>query len=128
MVALVTFIGTALSLWAAVGIVGGFEFDGAVWEFLVVAAIVGLANAFIKPFLQLVSLPLIVLTLGLFLIVVNALVLQFVVWLASPDVLGLGLTSDGFWWSTFWASVVISVVGWILGLLLPDAGGTALAT
>lgn len=128
MIAFITFIGTALSLWAAVGIVGGFEFDGAVWEFLVVAAIVGLANAFVKPFLQLLSLPLIVLTLGLFLIIVNALVLQFSVWLSGPEVLDLGLTSDGFWWSTFWASIVISVVGWLLGMVLPDEGGMAVTT
>lgn len=125
---LLTFFGTAVSLWAAVAMVGGFEFDGSVWQFLVVAAIVGLANAFVKPFVQLISLPLVVLTLGLFLMVVNALVLQFSVWLSGPDVLNLGLTSDGFWWSTFLAAIVISVVGWVLGVLLPDGGRISAAT
>ena len=128
MINIVTFFGTAASLWAAVAVVDGFEFDGALWQFLVVAAIVGLANAIVKPLLQLISLPLIVLTLGLFLIIVNALVLQFSVWLSGPEVLDLGLTSDGFWWSTFWASIVISVVGWVLGILLPDRGGISAAT
>jgi putative membrane protein len=125
---LLTFFGTAVSLWAAEAIVDGFNFDGELWQFLIVAAIVGLANAFVKPFVQLISLPLIVLTLGFFLIIVNALVLQFVVWLSGPEVLDLGLTSDGFWWSTFWASIVISVVGWMLGIVLPDKGGMAITT
>lgn len=119
---IITFVGTAASVWAAVWLVDGFEFNGDGWQFLIVAAIVGLANAFIKPILKLISLPLIALTLGLFLIIVNALILQLVVWFAGPDVLDLGLTSDGFFWSTFWASIIISVVGWILGVLLPDSG------
>lgn len=120
---LFSFLGTAATLWVAVWLIDGFEFGGEWWQFLIVAAIMGLANAIVKPILRLFSLPLILLTFGLFLIVVNALVLWFVVWLS--DVLELGLTSDGFFWSTFLASIVISVVGWIIGALLPDDGGTA---
>jgi putative membrane protein len=128
MIGIVTFFGTAVSLWAAVAVVDGFRFDGSLWQFLVIAAIVGLANAIVKPLLQLISLPLIVLTLGLFLLVVNALVLQFSVWLSGPSVLDLGLTSDGFWWSTFLAAIVVSVVGWLLGALLPDDGRISATT
>ncbi len=128
MLNIVTFFGTAVSLWAAVALVGGFDFDGSIWQFLIVAAIVGIANAFVKPLVQLISLPLVVLTLGLFLMIVNALVLQFCIWLSGPGVLDLGLTSDGFWWSTFLAAVVISVVGWLLGVLLPDDGRISAAT
>jgi putative membrane protein len=117
-----------VSLWAAVAVVDGFSFDGSLWQFLVVAAIVGLANAIVKPLLQLISLPLIVLTLGLFLMLVNALVLQFSVWLSGPSVLDLGLTSDGFWWTTFLAAIVVSVVGWLLGILLPDDGRMSATT
>jgi putative membrane protein len=120
---LLSFLGTAASLWVAVWWIDGFEFTGEWWQFLIVAVIVGLANAIVKPILNLLSLPLVVLTLGLFMIVVNALVLQFSVWLSG--VFDLGLTSDGFFWTTFLASIVISVVGWIIGLLLPDEGGTA---
>lgn len=119
---MITLLGTAASVWAAVWLIDGFEFSGSWWQFLIVAAIVGLANAVVKPFVKLISLPLIALTLGLFLIVVNAVILQLVIWLAGPDVLDLGLTSDGFFWSTFWASIVISVAGWILGIVLPDEG------
>jgi putative membrane protein len=111
---------TAASLGVAVWLVGGLEFSGVWWEFLIVAAIMGLANAFARPVITFFSIPFIIVTLGLFLLIVNALVLQLVVWLSGPSVLDLGLTSTGFFWATFWGSVVISVVGWIIGLALPD--------
>ncbi len=116
----VILLSTAASLGVAVWLVGGLEFSGVWWEFLIVAAIMGLANAFARPVITFFSIPFIIVTLGLFLLIVNALVLQLVVWLSGPSVLDLGLTSTGFFWATFWGSVVISVVGWILGLVLPD--------
>lgn len=123
---LITLLGTAASIWVAVWLIDGFDFSGEWWQLLIVAAIVGLANAVVKPILKLLSLPIVVLTLGLFLIVVNALVLQFSVWLSGQ--LDLGLTSDGFFWDTFLASIVISVVGWIIGAILPDDGGISRTT
>ena len=113
------FLGTAASLWVAVWLVGGLEFDGEWWQFLIAAAIMGLANAIAKPILTIFSLPLIVLTLGLFLLIVNAAVLQLVVWLSGPNVFDLGLTSTGFFWATFWGAIVVSVTGWIISLILP---------
>ena len=110
---------TAASLWVAVRLVTGLEFDGEWWELVIVAAIMGLANAVAKPFLAFFSLPLIVLTLGLFLLIVNAAVLQLVVWMC-PDVFDLGLTSTGFFWATFWGSIVVSIAGWIISTVLPD--------
>jgi putative membrane protein len=115
---LVNLLATAASLWVATALVDGFEFDGAWWQFLIVALIMGVANAIVKPLLKLFSLPLILLTLGLFLLVVNALVLQLVVWLSG--VFELGLTSDDFFWSTFLAAIVVAVVSWILGIVLRD--------
>jgi putative membrane protein len=115
---ILSFLATAASLWVAVWIVDGFEFSGQWWQFLIVAAIMGLANAVVKPILRLFSLPLILLTLGLFLLVVNAIVLSLVVWLSG--VFDLGLTSDGFFWETFLASIVVAIVGWIIGAILPD--------
>lgn len=120
---LLSLLGTAASLWIATWMIDGFDFDGTWWQFLIVAVIVGLSNAIVKPILRLLSLPIVVLTLGLFLLVVNALVLQFAVWLSG--VFDLGLTSDGFFWDTFLAAIVISIVGWIIGALLPDDGKTA---
>jgi len=115
---ILSFLATAASLWVAVWIVDGFEFSGQWWQFLIVAAIMGLANAVVKPILRLFSLPLILLTLGLFLLVVNAIVLSLVVWLSG--VFDLGLTSDGFFWETFLAAIVVAIVGWIIGAILPD--------
>ena len=115
-----TFLATAASLLVAVWIVDGLEFDGEWYQFLIVAAIMGVANTIVKPILKLFSLPLILLTLGLFLIVVNALMLQLVVWLSGESVFDLGLTSTGFFWATFWGAVVISIAGWIIGIVLPD--------
>lgn len=111
-------LGTAASLWVAVWLVDGFEFSGEWWQFLIVAVIMGVANAIVKPILKLFSLPLILVTLGLFLLVVNALVLALVVWLSGQ--FELGLTSDGFFWSTFLASIVVSIVSWIIGAVLPE--------
>ena len=113
-----SFLATAASLWVAVWLIDGLQFDGEWYQFLLVAAILGLANAIVKPILKLFSLPLILLTLGLFLVVVNALVLSLVIWLSG--VFELGLTSDGFFWSTFWAAVVVSLVGWLLDFVIPD--------
>ncbi len=115
---ILSFLATAASLWVAVWVVDGFEFSGEWWQFLIVAAIMGLANAVVKPILKLFSLPLILLTLGLFLLVVNALVLSLVVWLSG--VFELGLTSEGFFWETFLAAIVVAIVGWIIGAVLPD--------
>lgn len=123
---LVSLLGTAASVWVAVWMIDGFDFAGEWWEFLIVAAIVGLANAIVKPILKLLSLPIVILTLGLFLIVVNALVLQLSVWLSGQ--FDLGLTSDGFFWDTLLASIVISIVGWIIGAILPDDGRMARTT
>ncbi len=122
----ISFLGTAAALWVATWMIDGFDFNGEWWQFLIAAAIVGVANAIVKPILKLLSLPIVVLTLGLFLLVVNALVLQFAVWLSG--LLDLGLTSDGFFWDTFLAAIVISVVGWLIGIVLPDDGKTAQMT
>ncbi|MGZ8754909.1 MAG: phage holin family protein [Acidimicrobiia bacterium] len=113
-------LATAASLWVAVWLVNGLEFDGEWWEFLIVAAIMGLANAVAKPILTFFSLPFIVVTLGLFLLVVNALVLQLVVWMSGPDVFDLGLSSTGFFWATFWGSIVVSLAGWAISTIVPD--------
>jgi putative membrane protein len=117
---ILSFLATAASLALAVWIVDGLEFTGEWWEFLIVAAILGLANAIVKPILRLLSLPLIAITLGLFLFVVNAIVLQLVVWLSGPDVMDLGLTSTGFFWATFLGALVVSIAGWLIGVIIPD--------
>lgn len=104
----------AAALWVAVQIVPGLEFDGSVVALLLVALILGVINAVVRPILTVLSLPLVVLTLGLFLLVVNAIALALVV--ALSGALDLGLTSDGFG-STFLGALVVSVVVWGLETL-----------
>ncbi|MET7773820.1 phage holin family protein [Nocardia sp. NPDC005366] len=85
---------------------------------LAVAAVFTLVNALVKPLVQLLSLPLVVLTLGLFLLVVNALMLMLTAWLtdAFSD---YGLKVDGFWAAVL-GGIIISLVNWVLGILVPD--------
>lgn len=118
---IVTFLATAASLWVAEWLVDGLDFNGETWQFFVIAAIMGLASAIVKPIITFFSIPLIIVTLGLFMLVVNALVLQLVVWLSGPDVFDLGFTSSGFFWATFLGALVISIVGWIINVILPDS-------
>jgi putative membrane protein len=108
----------AAALWAAVQLVPGFRFDfeGDAWVgFLVVALLLGLVNTIVRPVLKLLSMPAVILTLGLFLLIVNAIALSITVWLA--DALGFPLNSDGFL-STLLAALVVSLVSWALETFL----------
>jgi putative membrane protein len=109
----------AASVWVAVALLEGLHFDGSPLALLGVALLMGVLNVIVKPILALFSLPLIVLTLGLFLLVVNALVLTLVI--ALSGVLGIAFTSDGFGW-TILAALVISIVSWALESVLGAKG------
>lgn len=88
-----------------------------VLEIAVVALVFTLVNMIVKPVAKLLSLPLIILTLGLFALVVNALMLMLTGWISTQ--VGYGLQVDGFWWAVGGA-IVISLVSWALNLVLPD--------
>jgi putative membrane protein len=98
-----TFI-TAFALWAATQLVPGIHVTGPV-ALVVTALIFGLVNAVVRPAAVLLSLPLTVVTLGLFLLVVNAAMLGLTP-LLSP-----WFAVDGFW-PAFWGAVVVSLVSW----------------
>jgi len=117
---LIRLIITAVALWAAVAIVPGITFTGGWISLLVVALIFGLVNAFVRPLLKLLTCPLILLTLGLFIFVINALML----WLTSSlsRSLGLGFHVDGFA-SAFWGALVVSIVSVLLSIFVRDEGG-----
>ncbi len=78
---------------------------------MVVAAIFGVVNAIVKPLFTFASAPLLLLTLGLFLLVINALLLWLTAWLAEQ--LHVGWHVDGFW-SAFWGALIVSIVSFIL--------------
>jgi putative membrane protein len=84
---------------------------------IIVALIFGLVNFLVKPVVKLLSLPLLILTLGLFTLVVNALMLLLTSWLA--DTLDLSFHVEGFWTAVL-GGLIISVVSWALHVVLPD--------
>ena len=117
---------TGFALWVVTHLVHGLSFVGGdtrlqrVGIIFVVAVIFGLVNAFIKPVVQILSIPLYILTLGLFHIVVNALMLWITAWI-TENTTHWGLAIDHFWWTAIWAAVVLSIVGWVLSLVVRTA-------
>lgn len=116
---------TGLALWIVTKVVSGIEFVGGsttlqrVGIILVVAIIFGVVNAFIKPIVQFLSIPLYILTLGLFHIVINALMLWITSWITETTT-HWGLYIEDFWWTAIWAAIVLSIVSWLLSLVIPE--------
>lgn len=120
---------TGLALWIVTLVVSGIEFVGGdttlqkIGIIFVVAVIFGLVNAIIKPIVQIISIPLYILTLGLIHIVINALML----WVTSritEHTTHWGLYIEDFWWTAIWAAIVLSIVSWALSLIVRDTSGS----
>jgi len=107
----------AFALWVAVQIVPGVSYQGEWVKLLLVALVFGLLNALVRPVLVLLSCPMLILTLGLFTLVINA----FVLWLTSAlsGGLGLGFHVSGFG-AAFLGALVVSIVSILVSGLLPD--------
>ena len=114
---LVRLLVNAAALWVATRLVPGVTYSGEVLPFLGVALVFGIVNAFIRPVAKLLTLPLIILTLGIFALVVNGLML----WLTSSlsESLGLGFRVSGFW-AAFFGSLVVSIVSTMLWMFVSD--------
>jgi putative membrane protein len=108
------FLVTGVAVLLAAKIVSGIHIDS-VTAGLAAAIVLALLNALIRPLLYLFSVPFIVLTLGLFMVIINALLLELTAWLVK------GFTIDGFW-PAVWGALIISVVSTILNLLISDEG------
>jgi putative membrane protein len=110
---------TAAALVVAVWVVPGITVGhNAIWAVAVTAAVVALVNVFVRPILQILGCGLIVLTLGLFLLVINGLAL----WLAayiSEHWLHVNFHVSGFW-AAFFGALIVSVVSWLLSLAFRD--------
>ena len=110
---------STVAVLVATYIVPGIKYGN--WKDLLVATLVlGLLNVFLRPILMLLSLPLLIFTLGLFTIVINALLLLLV-----SALLGNHFTVDGFW-SAFWGALVISIVSMLLNSI--TGSGTSRVT
>lgn len=108
-----------LALWAAAALVNGITLaEGAtstshkVMTVLVVGAVFGLVNAFVRPVAKFFGFPLLVLTLGLFIFVINAAMLMLTSWLAGG--LGLDFHIERFWPTAVLGALVVTFVSWVL--------------
>ena len=111
----------ALALAAAAWLLDGITVTGAgpgrrIITMIVVGLIFGLVNAIVRPVVTLLSLPFILLTLGLLIFVINALMLLLTSWLAG--LLGVGFHVSGFW-TAIVGAVIVTIVTWLLELVLP---------
>lgn len=106
----------AITAWTVPGITVG---DGnAVVAVFVMAAIFGFVNAFIRPLLTLLSCPMVLLTLGLFMLVINTICFALSSWIAQ-NWFGIQFIVDGFW-PAFFGAIVVSIVSFLLSMFLPD--------
>ena len=103
----------AIALVAADWFVEGISIQGGWLNIAILALIFGVINAIIKPIVKVLSLPFILITLGLFTLVVNALMLMLTSWFSSS------MQIDGFG-SAFWGAIIISLVSWLLSSFLSD--------
>jgi putative membrane protein len=102
-----------LAIWAAIKLVPGIQHTGSAGSLILIALIFGLVNALVRPILTVLTCPLIIVTLGLFVLVINALMLGLTAWLVPS------LTIDGFW-PAFWGALIISLVSGALSLLVRE--------
>lgn len=110
---LIRLIINAIALYAAAQLVNGIQLTDQIGGILFVALIFGVINAILGPILKTLSLPFILVTLGLFTLVINGLLL----WLTAA--LSDSLSVEGFW-AAFWGALVISIVSWFLSAFLKD--------
>ncbi len=106
----------AAALWIAAAIVPGLEFNGGLGRLLLVAAVFGIVNSTLRPLLTILTCPLIVITLGLFTLVINALMLLVTGSLSASW--NLGFTVTGFW-AAFFGGLVVGLVSMLLAMALP---------
>lgn len=116
---LVRWVISSLALFAAAWLVPGIRVEGTAWiVYAVMAVVLGLVNAIVRPILKLLTCPLVILTLGLFTLVING----FTLWLSSQIAvhwLKVGFYVDGFW-AAFLGALVVSVVTVVLSAFVKE--------
>lgn len=114
---LIRWAAAAIAVAAAAQLVPGIAIEGGIVPLFIVALLLGLVNAAVRPVLRFLSCGLIFLTLGLFLLVINAVMLLLAAWLARA--VGIGFYVDGFV-PALLGSIVISLVSLLISLLFPE--------
>jgi len=108
---------TAIALWAATRLVSGITYHGSWLGLAGVALVFGVLNSFVRPILTFLAFPLLIVTLGLFTFVLNAVMLMLTSALSSK--LGIDFHVAGFW-AAFWGAIVVGIVSFLLSVFLPD--------
>jgi len=106
---------TTVAVMVASSVIGGIRYD-TVAALIGASLLLGILNAFVRPFLLILSAPVILLTLGFFILVLNGLLLLLV-----PSVV-VGFHVDSFW-SAFWGAIVISLISWLLSAFFRGSDG-----
>jgi len=101
----------AITSW----LLSGMNVSGGFWAYLWIAALFGIVNAVLGTLLRLLTLPLMIVTLGLFSIIINAAMLEVI------DAISSHLTIDDFFWTAIWAAIIIALVAVILDLIVEAA-------
>ncbi|GGO90511.1 hypothetical protein GCM10011584_22470 [Nocardioides phosphati] len=119
---LIWIVSTMAGLAAAAWLFDGISVEGADWQHKLVpllgaAVLLGLVTSLVEPVVKFFSFPVIILTIGLFVLVINALMLLLTSWLA--DQLDVGFHAEGFWTALF-GSLVITLVASLTRAFLPD--------
>jgi putative membrane protein len=117
---------SAVALWISTLLISGVHLTTdstgkKILTLVVVAIIFGLVNMFLRPIIKTLGCGLYVLTLGLIAIVVNGALFLLVSWIAGE--LSLPFHVDNFWPSAIFGALVVGIVSWLLGLVVPDGGG-----
>jgi putative membrane protein len=101
----------------ALFLISQFNFLGihadTVWDTIIGALVLGLANAFVRPLLMVLSCPLVILTLGLFTLIINGVIFYYVLkWLPGWHVPGF--------WAAFWGAIIMSLISWVISVIIRD--------
>lgn len=104
---------SAIAVFITAYILDGVKVDPWWWA-VIVAIVLGFINSWIKPIVKFLALPINILTLGLFTLVINALMVELCSWVLKPHFL-----VQDFWWALAF-SVALTIIGWLLHLLVPD--------
>jgi len=115
--AFIKWVMNTIAIMLAIKFVPGIVYSGEWWGILIVGVLFGLVNTFLRPLVKLFTFPLLILTLGIFTFVINAMMLSVTSWLSEQFALGFHV--EGFR-AAFWGSLVISIVSMVLGCLMPQ--------
>jgi putative membrane protein len=105
----------AAALWVSAALIPGLDFTGGPGRLLLVAAVFGIVNSTLRPLLTILTCPLIVLTLGLFTLVINGVMVLVTGWLSERW--NLGFSVSGFW-AAFFGGLVVGLVSMVLSIWL----------